>query len=1718
MIFHLPNLKTLLNMNPSLQTTSRVRLLRTFRFWRYSPILWLCSYFLMSPLWAQVNTGGTATTANHSKHIIGYIDNWSAWKSTTAGVPEAGALTHLNIDYSKYTILNFSFFGVAQDGSLHSGDWRNKNIYQESQVQAPAPLLRTPTFDSWDWILLYGETKNAYYFGGADGEALAAQGFVEGGDGWIHTPSGITAGLPAPMHVVGGAPGLFELCDQNGVKLMASIGGWSMCKHFPEMAADPVKRQNFIDDCVRLINMGFDGIDLDWEYPGPFSGMNFTGTAADYANYVTLITELRAALDAIRPGLYITAAIGASPTKFKDWQWSQLVDKMDIFNFMTYDLNGGWSNQAGHNSPIFDYTGSEYGDLNWQATLDQIKASGIPLNKVTFGLPFYGRGVITDGPATLNAATLKRSETVSPDGPIVTCADYTNWPKEVYDGTPNHFFIEQKKAEGWTEHWDNQGLVPYLTKDEFFLSYDNERSIGDKAKFVNREGLGGVIVWTVYGDLTFSGTKTDIDGKLKTWSNVGSPLINVVNEVFASGATDVGGDPCTDCNTNQFPTVSLSAPAGGSSSNLGNAVTVSANASDADGSVTGVEFFANGSSIGTDNTAPYSVSWTAASAGSYSLTAKATDNEGAQSTSTAVAVSVVDPNGNQPPSVSISSPTEGTVYEEGTDVNVTVAASDADGVVAQVELFLNGSSFGTDNSAPYTFTVSGLAPGTYALTAQAIDNEAATATSAQVNIEVNAISGGCNGIPVWDPATAYGTGDQVKYNGRIFEAKYWTQNQNPETTDPWKHTTRCDGYCDGLPDYLSGKAYTQGTEVNYQGAKYRANTWTTSDPSSADWTQFGSCTGGPGNVAPTATLTAPANGAAYTEGQAITLTANASDADGSVAKVEFFDGSTKLGEDTSAPYAYTWSGASVGNHSLTAIATDNLGATGTSAVLSVSVSGSGGPTNVPPTVSLTAPASGNDFDEGTAIAISADAADSDGSVTLVEFFAGGTKVGEDATAPYSVSWSGAAAGSYDLTAIATDDSAAATTSAVVSITVSEVSTGGCDLPVFVISQVYYANDRVQHEGNAYRATTTIHSVYPNDPTSLASGWWVDEGPCGPSVSVNAPSNLAAGATTTSSITLSWTDNANNEEGFRVVRDGSAVATLAANSTSYTDAGLNAGTSYTYQVQAYLGTTNSAYSNLVTASTDSDPNFVAAPTNLAAQSVSTSQINLTWVDNATIETGYVVERGGVAIATLGANATSYSDAGLAEATTYSYRVKATGSNADSDYSNSASATTQSSSQNSGRLLVGYWHNFLNNSMDQNDPLKLSEISNDWDHINVSFGEPTFGSTSNIDLVLDNAIYPNGEQEFKNDIATLQAQGKKVVLSIGGANGTVILNTTAERDEFISSVVGLIQEYGFDGVDIDFEGSSMALQSGDYDVENPTTPSVVNLIYAVRAIRNQSGLGNNFVLTMAPETYYVQGGASSYGSGGSGAYLPAIHALRDILTYIHVQHYNTGCMIAPDGQCYSSGNANFHVAMADMLLAGFDINSPANRRFQPLREDQVLFGIPASTQAAGSGYTSVTAVKAAVEYLITGNKPAGVTYTLQNPAGYPGFRGLMTWSINWDRVNNFEFTSNYRPFLDAFGSARGVNEELGLTVEGPSNLAVYPNPFGDQATISLSLPHSQTVTVEVLNGLGQQMEQVYDGTLSAGQHNLQLDAGEYPSGWYIIHVTQGNTMQTLKLLKQ
>ncbi|WP_229402376.1 chitinase [Micromonospora okii] len=334
----------------------------------------------------------------------------------------------------------------------------------------------------------------------------------------------------------------------------------------------------------------------------------------------------------------------------------------------------------------------------------------------------------------------------------------------------------------------------------------------------------------------------------------------------------------------------------------------------------------------------------------------------------------------------------------------------------------------------------------------------------------------------------------------------------------------------------------------------------------------------------------------------------------------------------------------------------------------------------------------------------------------------------------------------------------------------------------------------------------------------------------------------------------------------------------------------------------------------------------------------------------------------------------------------------------------------------RALIGYLHaSFANGS----GYVRMADVPADWDIINLAFGEPTSVTSGDIRFQLCPVTEcPNveTEAEFTAAIREKQRQGKKVLLSIGGQNGQVQLTTTAARDAFVRSVGSIIDRYGLDGLDIDFEGHSLYLNTGDTDFRNPTTPVVVNLISAVRTLKQRYGA--NFVLTMAPETFFVQLGYQFYGSGPfggqdprSGSYLPVIYALRNDLTVLHVQDYNSGPIMGLDNQHHFMGGADFHIAMTDMLLAGFPVAGKADAMFPALREDQVAFGTPASTHA-GNGHVAPPGVQQAVTCLVKGQNCGG--YTPRSGTN-PGFRGLMTWSINWDRFVGGEFRLNHGPFL-------------------------------------------------------------------------------------------------------
>jgi chitinase len=428
-----------------------------------------------------------------------------------------------------------------------------------------------------------------------------------------------------------------------------------------------------------------------------------------------------------------------------------------------------------------------------------------------------------------------------------------------------------------------------------------------------------------------------------------------------------------------------------------------------------------------------------------------------------------------------------------------------------------------------------------------------------------------------------------------------------------------------------------------------------------------------------------------------------------------------------------------------------------------------------------------------------------------------------------------------------------------------------------------------------------------------------------------------------------------------------------------------------------------------------PGTPGAPGTPQATAVTASSIALSWGASGGAVTGYRVYEGGTAVATV--TGTSATVSGLAACTTHSYTVAAYNSAGESPKSGTVTAST-SGCVDTGlprHALVGYLHaSFANGS----GYVRMADVPAAWDIIDLAFGEPTSVTSGDIRFTRCPASEcPNVESDadFVAAIRAKQAQGKKVLISIGGQNGQVQLTTTAARDKFVSSVSGIIDKYGLNGLDVDFEGHSLSLNAGDTDFRNPTTPVIVNLISALKTLKAKYGSG--FVLTMAPETFFVQVGYQFYGGSGAGdartgAYLPVIHALRDSLTVLHVQDYNSGPVMGLDNQYHNMGGAEFHIAMTDMLKAGFSVAN-TGQFFPGLRPDQIAIGLPAAV-SAGNGYTSPADVQTAVNCLVKGSGCG--SYTLRGGTS-PGFRGLMTWSINWDKYYGWEFQNSHEPFLNA-----------------------------------------------------------------------------------------------------
>lgn len=321
---------------------------------------------------------------------------------------------------------------------------------------------------------------------------------------------------------------------------------------------------------------------------------------------------------------------------------------------------------------------------------------------------------------------------------------------------------------------------------------------------------------------------------------------------------------------------------------------------------------------------------------------------------------------------------------------------------------------------------------------------------------------------------------------------------------------------------------------------------------------------------------------------------------------------------------------------------------------------------------------------------------------------------------------------------------------------------------------------------------------------------------------------------------------------------------------------------------------------------------------------------------------------------------------------------------------------------GHELIGYWAGYGG----PGSTIPLRQLSPQWDVILVAF------STPDRDAPEGTMKFPTpgglDTEQFKADIAWLKSQGKKVMISLGGGGQHFTLANPARVPNFVASVKRIVEQYGFDGIDIDFESPSLSIDPGDVDFRRPTTPSIVNLISAIRQLRDH--FGPKFLVSLVPEGTQIPSGYPSYG-GQFGSYLPIAYALRDVLTFMDVQDYNTPPLLGLDGEIYQPGTVDYHAAMTELVLQGFPVGGDPKYMFPPLPPNQVAVGFLTSD-------TTPAIVSQAMQYLITGKAPAGTRYKLRQPAGYPQMLGAMFWTIDADRRANYKFSNMVGPQLHAY----------------------------------------------------------------------------------------------------
>ena len=278
---------------------------------------------------------------------------------------------------------------------------------------------------------------------------------------------------------------------------LISIGGWTLSDKFSDVALTDASREKFAKSAVNFMTKyGFDGIDIDWEYPVSGGLSTNTYRPEDKHNYTLLLQELDEQLQIQEAqdnqDYLLTIASPAGADKLANYELAEMSQYLDFFNVMTYDYHGAWENTTNHNAPLYanpNDPSSVSSQYNVDATIQNYLQAGVTADKLIMGAPLYGRtwtGVASNNDGLFQSATGAGAGT---------------WEKGIIDYSD--LYNKLQTDSNYVRYWDGAAQVPYVynAATGFFSAYEDKESLGIKLDYVQNNGLGGMFFWEASADL-----------------------------------------------------------------------------------------------------------------------------------------------------------------------------------------------------------------------------------------------------------------------------------------------------------------------------------------------------------------------------------------------------------------------------------------------------------------------------------------------------------------------------------------------------------------------------------------------------------------------------------------------------------------------------------------------------------------------------------------------------------------------------------------------------------------------------------------------------------------------------------------------------------------------------------------------------------------------------------------------------------------------------------------------------------------------------------------------------------------------------------------------------------------------------------------------------------------------------------------------------------------